>query len=754
MRQEKNEAVSFRLLLFVFIALFANGAANAQKPPSYVITQPKQFMAIMDTVRENMPVEKLYLHLDKFNYLAGDTLWFKAYLLEGSFLIPSTKSGVFYIELVDVNNRVLKRMKFPTKYGLGWGNIYLDEKDLPTGNYVLRAYTNWMMNFGESAAFTTSINVNNLDIKANATILKSDKSVMPVNTNSSTKLTVINDPEKPELELHITTTGEHKDFEGCYLIGQSRGVVCYATAVDLKAGNKKNLVSKDLFPTGITRFTLIDKFLKPINEQLVYIDKADQLNVKISTSQTAYKSKDSITLRILVTDRDNEPVQGSFSLAVTDDRQVIQHKAENLKTYMLDSSALRSGKTDYNWNDIANDKKPDCKAEPEFIISGKVSSVLSGIAAAKLSLFSQKPMFFMDTIADEKGRFVFKNLPVTDVAVYKIQAANRKGKGSFVTLEVEEWVPPTFHSFPDIKPLPDTALEKRVELGLSLKQYQHKPSGRLLDEVNIQGKKIVNGSHNLNGPGQADQILNESDLLKEGKKPLFTLLTERVKGLIAGGYLFPPSSKRKYGLKINNQLVKFIIDGIDVDQTYEYWQLMSNADDDAEGMQERYLHLKESLEHFIAEDIKGIEVMYNGSYNSKYNGKFLSQAETMFSGKSGLSGVGGASGVDYAYIEITTRNGKGPFIRQSTGSYLYKPLAFSLPKEFYRPTYTHKDTSRTDNRSTIHWEPNIITNEKGEATVSFYAADLPSTYTVVIEGSNMDGSLGTLTKPAFIKIIP
>lgn len=37
----------------------------------------------------------------------------------------------------------------PVYIGRGFGQIELDRKIMPPGNYTLRAYTNWMRNFGE-----------------------------------------------------------------------------------------------------------------------------------------------------------------------------------------------------------------------------------------------------------------------------------------------------------------------------------------------------------------------------------------------------------------------------------------------------------------------------------------------------------------------------------------------------------------------------------------------------------------------------
>jgi hypothetical protein len=79
------------------------------------------------------------------------------------------------------------------------------------------------------------------------------------------------------------------------------------------------------------------------------------------------------------------------------------------------------------------------------------------------------------------------------------------------------------------------------------------------------------------------------------------------------------------------------------------------------------------------------------------------------------------------------------------GTYLYKTLPFTLAKQFYSPKYMVKNRSTaagTDLRSTIFWDANVTTDKEGKATVSFYSADRRSNYTVVMEGSDMNGQLG------------
>ena len=147
----------FNILIFCVLLMAAsNFVTNAQK-----ITDPvlASYVRATDDIRTKMPVEKLYLQLDKSDYILGDTLHFKSYLLNGDYLDASKRSGLLYVELDNVNNKPIKRIVTPIKMGISWGDIPLDEKEISDGNYTLRAYTNWMQNFGNDYVFTKNITV-------------------------------------------------------------------------------------------------------------------------------------------------------------------------------------------------------------------------------------------------------------------------------------------------------------------------------------------------------------------------------------------------------------------------------------------------------------------------------------------------------------------------------------------------------------------------------------------------------------------
>ena len=73
---------------------------------------------------------------------------------------------------------------------------------------------------------------------------------------------------------------------------------------------------------------------------------------------------------------------------------------------------------------------------------------------------------------------------------------------------------------------------------------------------------------------------------------------------------------------------------------------------------------------------------------------------------------------------------------------LIKLLGYSTPRLFKSPDYNDPktDSTKADYRSTIYWNPNVLTDVKtGTATVSFFAADLPGKYRIVAEGVTQNG---------------
>ena len=105
-------------------------------------------------------VEKLYLHFDRNHYSPGDDIWFKAYLANASTNKLISSDSLLHVELYTREAKLIANEIIRLKNGTGNGDFRLDE-DLPVGIYFVRAYTNWMRNFGELCFFTRAIEIRN-----------------------------------------------------------------------------------------------------------------------------------------------------------------------------------------------------------------------------------------------------------------------------------------------------------------------------------------------------------------------------------------------------------------------------------------------------------------------------------------------------------------------------------------------------------------------------------------------------------------
>ncbi|WP_295770164.1 MG2 domain-containing protein [uncultured Mucilaginibacter sp.] len=102
--------------------------------------------------------EKVYLHTDRQVYTQGDDVWFKAYLVnaQDNHLISTSKS--LYTELISPTGNKVNQEMVLMKDGLGIADFNLSAS-LEAGTYRLRAYTNWMRNFGDNFIFEKKLTI-------------------------------------------------------------------------------------------------------------------------------------------------------------------------------------------------------------------------------------------------------------------------------------------------------------------------------------------------------------------------------------------------------------------------------------------------------------------------------------------------------------------------------------------------------------------------------------------------------------------
>ena len=143
-----------RNLLLMLLASFSYLPSFGQNDSLPLLRYP----SMIDAFNRAYPQEKAYLHFDNTGYFIGETVRFKAYVVDCSLDSLSRLSSVLYVELVSPGGDVLETRKIRLENGLGSGDIKLDNV-LTSGFYEIRAYTRWMVNWGSEACFSRVIPV-------------------------------------------------------------------------------------------------------------------------------------------------------------------------------------------------------------------------------------------------------------------------------------------------------------------------------------------------------------------------------------------------------------------------------------------------------------------------------------------------------------------------------------------------------------------------------------------------------------------
>ncbi|MCJ8211637.1 carboxypeptidase regulatory-like domain-containing protein [Mucilaginibacter sp. RS28] len=142
--------------LYPLLFLFCFSSAFAQRD-SLPVTTVVQKAAVSNSEH---PIEKVYLHFDKPYYAVGDTVWFKAYLTMDVHL-PSAISKVVNVDVIGPRDSLIESFRIPVTNSTGSGRFVLNGTTYRQGNYRIRAYTNWMLNFKTSYFFDKTIAIGN-----------------------------------------------------------------------------------------------------------------------------------------------------------------------------------------------------------------------------------------------------------------------------------------------------------------------------------------------------------------------------------------------------------------------------------------------------------------------------------------------------------------------------------------------------------------------------------------------------------------
>ncbi|MXV17671.1 carboxypeptidase-like regulatory domain-containing protein [Hufsiella ginkgonis] len=583
--------------------------------------------------------------------------------------------------------------------------------------------------------------------------------VLPRVEASGINLRVVNAPESDSIRVTLTFSENLVDGKTWHLSGLVNNVP-YCEAAFVAHGPRVNaMLARSIFPSGIVHFTVFNSQYQPVSERMIFVDQQDNLSVTVVPSKEIYGTRDSIALAIGVKNKSGDAVSNvSLSVSVTDDSQVkLDSMENNLVSNMLLASGLKGtiespgyytsgapdaaknldlllltqGWTSYRWAEmLAPASTPLFKAEPEFVLNGTVTN-LSGKPVPGNAVFamgSGKVKMMMDTVSDAGGRFKFKNFPKIDTISFFIQARNAKGRKGNLAVKVDEFAPAAVPALTSFTTMPwyvnttDSTVLNFVKNDIRLKRQKFSFSGNnLLEDVAITAKKGVRNSQNLNGRGEADQVIDEAQVETGKSMSLVDFMLKSVKGLyVAVGKMNLPQNRMNEEFRIGGKQVHFVVDGTAVSKFY-----------DTISQPNFYDYLLQVFAGIKLKDVTGIEVMTSQKNVTGYDNMLSDSTLQQTLGTS-------------AYIEISTRSGNGLFYNATPNIAFYKPVPINWPREFYSPKYKagHVAGAAPDLRSTIFWQPQLATSKTGDAYTSFYSADRPGTYTVIVQGTNLKGLSG------------
>jgi TonB-dependent SusC/RagA subfamily outer membrane receptor len=369
------------------------------------------------------------------------------------------------------------------------------------------------------------------------------------------------------------------------------------------------------------------------------------------------------------------------------------------KIRQLDILLLTQGWRRFEWNNILSDVYPTLLYEPEtnLQISGKVITLTGRpVVGGKVTLMSTAgDVFMLDTLTNSNGEFRFDNLYFNDTTKFVIQARNERDRKNVEILL--DRVPPQLVTKNKNEAMLQVNINRSMLAYLKnsrnqfdeLRRYGVIGRNILLDEVKIVERKAdVKYSSNLNGQGRADAVIKADQLMN--CFDISMCLQGRVAGLIIRNGI--PYLMRNMSIPM-----QVVVDGVFLGPEF--------------------------LSSVNVMDVASIEILRSV-------------------GNTAIYGSMGAGGV----IIITTKRGEvdNNYRSYSPGIMSHKPQGLFKGRVFYAPDYDDPKTNAKipDLRTTIYWNPNVVSDSTGRASVEFFNSDGPGNYKAIVEGININGSIG------------
>lgn len=520
---------------------------------------------------------------------------------------------------------------------------------------------------------------------------------------------------KQEIRYEIQKTETTEWPQKLYLIAHTRGKLSVLQPIiPPRTFGKMN---DSLFIEGITHFMLIDQQGKVLSERLVFVPDRTANQWQIVADKPSYGKREKVSLQISAKDKDGKPVQGNFSISITDRRSIqpdslsdhilsdllltsdLKGYIENPGYYFLNQSPRTLRSLDFlmmthGWRRHRFDnglRTPSLNItnyiESGQTISGRIKGFFGkNVKKGPICVLSPKENIFATTTTDENGEFMV-NTSFRDSTTFLIQARTKKG---FAGVDIEIDTPKYPTALPRNPFSKDAPVFMEDYLLNTRDQYYMEGGMRVynLKEVLITGKREQPSRKSVYTSGINTYTVEGDQLERYGASTAFDAAS-RLPGVnITNG--------NELHIRNNPEKPVIVIDDVVYEDDFDI------------------------LNNIYTSDMSSISI--------------LRGADAIILGPRASAGA----------IVITMKDpGKLP-ARPAQGIIMYKPLGYSDSVEFYHPTYDtpeKKNTRRSDLRSTIYWNPALQLDEQGKATIEYYTPDSTAPENIIIEGVDQNGKV-------------
>lgn len=516
-----------------------------------------------------------------------------------------------------------------------------------------------------------------------------------------------------------------------FLVAQSGGIVCYAAQTVLNDASFSGRIPKNKFPEGIAQITLFSSTGIPLSERLVFIRK-NSSSVTLKTAQASYASRGKIKLDV-ESKNNQQPVTGYFSIAVIDETKVPFD--ENAETTIQSSLLLTSDLKGYIEKPNYYFIKPDAKKETELdilmmtqgyrrfsytdVLAGKFPPLISlpeqGIGlSGTLRLLNGMPInkgnvnfsvpdrhISANTITNGDGKFLFTDLTFSDSVQAVLSArGNINYKNMMISADGT--------AFPVLTPNVNTA-DNMINIDSALSAYlknsaQIYRTTRVLKEVVVTASAIRKKPSHIDYPSLSGLSPNPDHIISGEQLQGCPFILNCLQGM-AVGFTYADNNfyvSRDYNTG-NRTPAQVFLDGMPVDVS----QLSTITSDQVE-----------SVETFLRDPLGTVSRMYNTNGVLVVNTKKKSQPKGE---------------------KITKEQLQELFPEKNVLK--FSPMGYAPARQFYLPKYEGPKNSN-DLRTTVYWNPGVVTDKEGKASFQFYNADGKGTYKAIIEGIDQEGNFG------------